>query len=251
MSSDLLVVKNSVRKTITSDWKYSVGAGEEKATASGSYKDDFQGWSDRCPLLGSAHPDIPGMSLINIDVTREEGDVVKVDLKYEATLKADYPGRPPGSEVIKRYTFAGADGEEHILSHSRYKTLDDTELEALFAISNGTEAKDGGTPYADDVTTEIGLECLAKIRRGTVARKATGMVWIEKYTTDDLTEINRQNIHKTQSPPGKAGTLGNASNWLYLTPNAEEQTEGGVFALEKRWEYSADGWDEDMYPAAT
>jgi hypothetical protein len=254
MSAEL-VVKNRVAKTITSDWKYSIGAGEEKATLTGSYKDNFAGWQDRCPVLNSDSPDIAGMKLVHLEANREEGDVIKVDLKYEATLHSNaYPGRHPEGGVIKRYAFAGSDGEEHILTHTRYAELDATEQKALFNISNGTEGKEeseGGGSYADDVYSELGLECLAKIRKGTVARKSTGMIWIEKYTTDDLTEIDRANILKTMLPPGKAGELGDIENWLYLTPNATEEAEGEVFALEKRWEYSANGWDLEMYPPAS
>jgi hypothetical protein len=252
MSAEL-VVKKQVTKTITSDWKYSVGAGEEKATLTGSYKDDFAGWGDRCPLLNSASADIAGMVLVHISASREEGDIVKVELKYEATLHSStYPGRDPAGGIIKRYALAGSDGEEHILTHSRYEDLPEEEIKALFAISNGTEGKDEGGAYADDVTSELGIECLAKIRKGTVARKSTGMVWVEKFNTSDLNDLDRGNINKTMLPPGKAVDFGGeAKNWLYLTPNATEEAEGNVFAIEKRWEYSADGWDLEMYPPAS
>ena len=245
MSAEL-VAKRNVVKTITSEWKYSIGASDQKATASGSYKDDFQGWADRCPLLGSAHPDIPSMILINIDASREDGDVIKIDLKYESS-KLEMPGRPGSSETIKRYAVELSNGEEHILTHTRYEDLAEIELKALFNISNGTEEGKNGD-YAGQITSELGIECLAKIRKGVVARKNAGVIWVEKFMTEDLEDINFPNFNKTELPPGGVG--GAAKNWLYLGTGAVEEAAGEIYAIEKRWEYSPDGWDEDLYPAA-
>jgi hypothetical protein len=245
MSAEL-VAKRNVVKTITSEWKYSIGASDQKATASGSYKDNFEGWTDRCPLLGSEHPDIPNMILINIDASREDGDVIKIDLKYESNQLA-MPGRPGGSETIKRYAVELSNGEEHILTHTRYEDLDEIERTALFNISNGTETGENGA-YANAIKSDLGLECLAKIKKGNVARKNAGVIWVEKFITEDLSDINFPNFNKTELPPGGVG--GAAENWLYIGTGAIEEAAGEIYSIEKRWEYKADEWDEDLYPAA-
>lgn len=246
--SEFLVKKHSVRKTPTSDWKYSVKLGEDKATASGSYKDDFQGWATRCPLLGSGHPDLAGMILIEIDASREEGDQIKVDLKYESSAAtAQYPGRATDPTKAKRYALEISNGEEHILTASIYgDNLTPLELKALFAISNGTEGKDDNAgAYETDITSVLGLSCLAKIRKGTVARKSSGLIWVEKSVTENLADVDYPKIDTIQTPPGLPTP--EANKWLYRGTPAMETPEGGFYELEKRWEYSPNGWDTDLY----
>jgi hypothetical protein len=248
--SSTLVVKHNVQKTIEEGWTYKASAGSEKVSITGSYKDNFKGWMDRCPNFGSAEPSIPGMVLVDIIASEEPGDMIKVSLVYEQTLKGDYPGRGKDHDTIKRYSVELSNGEEHILSHNRYgSNLEDIELKALFAISNGTETKDEGAGnYADDITSELGLECLAKVRKGTVARKSCGIIWVEKFNTENLSDIEYSKFLKTELPPGGVG--GSANKWLYLGTPATESEQGGIFSLEKRWEYSPDGWDAELYPPA-
>lgn len=243
--STTLVQKHSIRKVEAPDWKYRTSANDDKASTSATYTDNFEGWTSRLPQLGSPDPYLIGFGLIEIDATRVEGDLIQVTLKYESHT-AQYPGRDPNAAKTKRYSAEITNGEEHILTHNRYgENLTETELKALLAISNGTEDKQTGEQYADDITTALGLEVLAKIRKGNNARKTAGLIWIEESTTDTLADINFAQINKTQQPPGGVG--GTAANWLYLGSPARETDQGGTYKLTKRWEFSPDGWDPDLY----
>jgi hypothetical protein len=239
--------KISVKKTISSDWKYSVRLGEDKVKASGTYKDEFAGWGSRCPDLGSVHPDIQGMYLVAIDANREEGGLIKVDLSYESSDgTANRPGRGEDPEAQKRYAIELNAGEEHILTADIYgDNLVPLELKALLAISNGTEDKADGAAYADDVLTELGLAALAKIRKGTVARKSSSVTWVEKSVTDDLVDVEFLKFDTIQTPPGLPNP--EADKWIYRGTPAIETAEGGFYELEKRWEYAPFGWDLDLY----
>lgn len=247
--SAILVNKISVVKTPTSEWKYSIKLGEDKITASGSYTDDYQGWTNRIPILGTAHPDIIGMILIGIDATREEGDMIKVDLKYESSAgTAQYPGRPPSAENQKRYALEITRGEEHILTSIIYgDNLPEAEIEALMAISNGT-SKEEFEELKALITSDLGLAALAKIRTGFIARKSSGIIWVEKSTTDNLADVEEALINTIYLPPGPVPDATEA-NWLYLGTPATETAEGGYYDLEKRWEHKTDGWDTDIYGA--
>lgn len=251
MSSDLLVKKHSFKKTVTSDWKYSAKLGEDKATASGSYKDDFQGWASRCPSFKTEHPDLPGMVLIEIDANREEGDTIKVDLKYESSAaSAQYPGRPKDPTKQKRYAIEISSGEEHILSADIYgDNLDRAELEALMAIANGPGSKEELEDLKAQITSELGLNALAKISKGNISRRNSGLIWVEKSVTDDLADVEFAKIDTIQTPPGLPNPV--EGKWLYRGTPAVETAEGGFYELEKRWEFTslAGGWDTDLYAA--
>lgn len=244
----LHVNKIAVVKTPTADWKYSIKLGEDKATASGSYKDDYQGWTNRIPILGTAHPDIPGMILIEIDATREEGDQIKVDLKYESSAgTAQYPGRPPSAQNQKRYGLEITNGEEHILTADIYgDNLPVAELEALMAIANGPSKEEYEEQKAL-VTSALGLAALAKIRTGFIARKSSGLIWVEKSTTENLADVEYARIDTIYTPPGLPNPV--AGKWLYRGTPATETAEGGFYDLEKRWEFAPLGWDTDIYAA--
>ena len=243
---------NQTNVVLTHDvpWTFRAKASEQKATATLRYKDDFDGWATRCPLFGAEHPDLPGMFLTEIAADREGGDQIAVLLTYESSDGAlDYPGRPEGGEVIYRYAADITDGEDHILTASIYgDNLSATNLKALMAIANGSEQKSDGSNWADDVTGTLALGALAKIRKGVIARKSYSLFWVEKFTTSDLSDLNFTHIHKTEVPPGGVG--GAAVNWLYVGASATETDDGGFYALERRWQYSPDGWDADLYPAA-
>lgn len=245
MSSDLKV-HHRITKTELKGWKFTASSGDEKAKSSGYYHDSQEGWVSRVPLFGSEDPYIPSLRLVDISAEDEEGGIMKVTLSFESASGTTYPGRPEGAERIRRYSVSTSEGEEHILTHARYgENLDAAELRALMAIANGSEGKDDGSSYEDDITSELGVEVLAKIRKGTIARKAFTMSWLEKSTSENLADIEYSRIHKWYKPPGGVG--GEAENWLYAPPNVNETAEGGVYEFEKRWDYSPEGWDEQMY----
>lgn len=241
--------KINVLKTRDYTWKFKGKFSEDTATAVLKYKDDFDGWATRCPYYGEVHPDLPSFNLVEIDADKEAGEVIAVTLTYESySFSAEIPGKPGSEEPTPRYSVRIAGREEHILTNPFADGLDDTELKALLAISNGTEDKDGGGSYAADVTTTEGLAILAKIRKGNVATKTGGLVYLERKVTDSLADINFTKLYKTGAPPGPVG--GAATSWLYIGADADQSTDGLFYNLERQWEYSPDGWDADLYPPA-
>jgi hypothetical protein len=241
--------KTNIVKTNEATWTYRARASDDKLTAEISYKDDFLGWGTRCPKFGSAHPDLTGFSLVGIDAAREEGEQIRVMLSYETAAEgAEYPGRDP-SALTPRYSAQASGREEHILANPYAADITDAERKALLAISNGTEADDAGNNYQDSVTSEAGLALLAKIRKGTVAYKTGGLIYVERKTIKKLSDLEYLNIGKRQKPPDLSGA--SKENWLYVSATAEPSDDGKSWTLERQWEYSPEGWDADLYPDAT
>jgi hypothetical protein len=242
----MAVRKTNVFKTHDYTWTYRATQGEDKAKSQLRYKDDFSGWASRCPLFGSEHPDLPGFALIDIAADREAGDQISVGLTYEATASTtDIPGRPGSDEATARYSVQVSGREEHILTNSFAADLDATELKALLAISNGNETDDAGAQWEALVKSDTGQTLLAKIRKGNVAVKSGGIVYIERKIITALSQLDYANFYKIDTPPGPAS--GEANSWLYLGGNAEPNADGLTWNAEKQWEFSPDGWDTDLY----
>jgi len=238
--------KLSISKANDSTWTYRASASEDKATATLRYRDDFIGWASRCPKFKSEHPDLPAFTLVEISASRVDGDLIDVDLTYEATaLGTEYPGRDASDETPARYSVQIAGREEHVLTNSFAAGLSETELKALYAISNGTEAAEDGTPYEDDVTSTNGLALLAKIRKGNTHYKTGGITYIERKVVNTLSALNTATIGKRDNPPG--GVAGGAAKWLYVGATAEPQDTGETWSLERQWEFTPAEWDNDLY----
>jgi hypothetical protein len=246
---------SSVRKTnvlLTRDytWKFKGKFSEDSATSVLKYKDDFDGWQTRCPLYGTAHPDLPGFVLIEIEADREPGDQIAVTLNYEVNSHtAEYPGKPGSEGATPRYSVSITGIEEHILTNAFASELDETEIKALLNISNGNEDKADNSKWEDDVTTANGLALLAKIRKGNVSVKSNSVIYTERKLIDGLDELNYANVNKREKPPGPVG--GTATNWLFIGATADPSADGETWTMERQWQFSPDGWDTDLYPAAT
>jgi len=243
MSENLI----NVTKTFDSTWEYEVSAGEDKPTAQISYKDKFQGWASRCPLVNSSHPDIPPLKLEKIKAKREEGGRVKVDLFDVALTNAGVPGRAPESaSVTAKYYVQVANREEHILTNSFASEVSEEELKALYAISNGTVADENGVAYDSVIVSETGLALLAKIRKGNTHYVAGTIIYGERKVITSLSELNLSLYGKQDMPPGGVG--GGASNWLYISASADPvNTDEVAWQADKQWQYSPEGWDDDLY----
>jgi hypothetical protein len=240
------VRKTNLLKQNDATWTYSASARDGKASATIAYKDDFQGWASRCPFFGSAHPDLPGFVLKEISAAREEGDQIKVALNYEvASESTEYPGRDPSAENPEIYSVQISSREEHILANSYCDPIPEAELKALYAISNGSKTDDAGAAYEDSVTSTEGVAVLAKIRKGNVAYKTGGLIYVARKTVKNLDEVNWAGIGKYSAPPGPAGA--DPENWLYIGATADPSDTGKFWTLERQWEFSPDGWDEDLY----
>lgn len=241
----MAVRKTNVFKKNDSTWTYNASARDTKATSTIAYKDDFAGWGSRCPVFGSAHPDLPGFLLATIAAAREDGDQIKVTLGYEvASDDTEYPGRNPDAPP-ELYSVQIASREEHILTNAYCDPIPAEELKALYAISNGTEADEAGNAYEDAIASAEGLVILAKIRKGNIAYKTGGLIYVARKTVNSLSAVDWSDIGKTSNPPGPAGA--SEENWLYIGATAEPSDTGAFWTLERQWEFSPDGWDSDLY----
>jgi hypothetical protein len=243
--------KLNVIQQYDTTWEYEVSAGEDKPTATIAYTDDFQGWASRCPEVNSAHPDITSLKLDKIKAKRIEGDQIQVTLSYVAMLGAAVPGKPASTEeAMAKYYVQISNREEHILTNPYAAGLDDAELKALFAISNGTEADESGTPYENAISSTEGLSLLAKIRKGNVAYKTGTIIYGQRKVITTLEDLQFPDFGKRNEPPGPVG--GTAANWLYVSASADPvSTDQVAWQCDRQWEYSPDGWDADLYTTPT
>lgn len=227
-------------------WEFEGAQGEDKQKSVLKYKDDYDGWIARCPLYGSAHPDLTGFYLVGLKAAREPGDQIAVTCLYEAnSWTSAYPGRPAGSAATARYAVRVNGRDEHILSNEFASGLAESELKALYAISNGNETDEAGKKWESLVTSADGLAILAKIRKGNVAYKTGGVIYIERKLVNALSSLRFTNLYKIDTPPGGVGGVTNG--WLYLGGDLEPSPDGTTWQAEFQWEYSPDGWDADLY----
>lgn len=242
--------KTNVVKTFDSTWEYEITSTEDKPKAELSYTDDFVGWASRCPKLNSAHPDISALKLEKIKASRLDGEQIEVKLSYSSMATSGVPGKPDESgAVTAKYYVQINSREEHILTNSFADGLSETELTALYALSNGTEADKDGNAYKDSVTTSTGLAILEKITKGNVAYKAGSLIYGERKVITNLSSLNYATIGKIDTPPGPVG--GGANAWLYVSASAEPApTDEVAWQMDRQWEFSPDGWDTDLYSAS-
>jgi len=244
------VRKTNVALTRDYTWKFKGRMSEDSATSVLRYKDDFDGWVDRCPVYGDEHPDLADFFLTEIEAEREPGDQIAVTLTYEInSFSESYPGKPGGEEPTPRYSVAINEGEEHILTSAFASGITDTERKALLNICNGNEIKEGTTRWETDVTSTEGVALLAKIRKGNVSVISDTVVYTERKLADDLDALNYSNINKREAPPGLTGA--SAANWLYIGGGADPSEAGDTWTITRNWKFSPDGWDTDLYPEAT
>ena len=237
-------------KTEAVVWGLAVDFGSSKIDANLTYTDDFDGFLTRLPTAFSAHPTIAGLILNSFDATRLEGDMISISLKYKpADPSAAYPGRPAGT--IKRYSMDLTTGEEPLLTNFLFKDLPDTEKSALLELMASSKKPADFTTATTAVTSSEGTKAIAKIRKGVESYYNPGLVWVERFTTKSLTDLDLPRVcHVTDTPPGGCPSGGADRNWLYLGGTSSPQPEGKSWEIEKKWLLSLKGkWDTDLYPA--
>jgi len=228
-------------------WKFKASAGDNKATAVLRYQDAFSGWASpsRCPSFGDVHPDLEGFFLTDLEADREEGEKISVTCTYELRSNTvDYPGRSAGDPVAL-YSVQMAGGEEHILTSTFAAPVLEAERKALLAISNGSETDESGATWESQVTSDIGLSLLAKIRKGNVAVKIGSLIYTERKLITSLTELEYDKLGKIDNPPGPAEA--GDENWLYISATADPDKNGTTWQAERQWQFSPEGWDPDLY----
>jgi hypothetical protein len=194
------------------------------------------------PRPGSIHPDVPFVAASQVTARITAGDLAEVTCVYTG---AEAPNGE--DEAPSVYTMGLSLSEEPILSHIRYKDLEDEEIEALQAIASGRETDDAGASNKDKVTSELGKEVLAKIQRGQTSYYSPKITWKESFVRDQGVKASDLNkIGEIDDPSGSAPGLAQGRNWLL---NGVSQTqEGRSFRIEREWLASdRGGWDSDIY----
>ena len=193
------------------------------------------------PLPGTPHPEIPFITVDNVTAQVSEGDLAQITCNYAGADPSTTDGPSPSSSTVGLSL-----SEEPLLSHPKFKDLDETELEALKAISSGKEKDDGGALLKDKITSDLGKKALNKIMRGQTSYYSPRIVWRESYTKNrPLRQSDLNKIGEIDTPE-KAPGLSDSRNWL-LNGLTQSQ-EGSSFRIEKEWLCSdSGGWDEEIY----
>lgn len=194
------------------------------------------------PRPGAVHPEVPFVAVSQVTASVTEGDLAEITCTYTGAENSD--GEEEAHAV---YTIGLSLSEEPLLSHLRYKDLEEDEVEALQAIAGGKETDDSGAAYKDKIESELGLEALAKIQRGQVSYYSPKITWRESFVRDKgvkTSELNK--IGEIDDPSGDPPLLAQDRNWLL---NGVTQTqEGRSFRIEREWLASdRGGWDPEIY----
>lgn len=234
------------------DWDLEISADTNKITSTLAYEDDFKGWLSRAPVIRSNHPDVGTLLLRKIKGVRQEGYKIKVTLTYECNdPSATYPGREPGK--IRRYTIEPQTGEESLLTFRKLKDLDLSSKEALQILFSSGRTKNDFDQAAFDLLTAgddpNANEAYKLIKNGTEAYEHAGIMWVERFSTKDLDDLQCAKFYKIDADvPGSPPTLADGRNWLYVPGTATPNADGESWEMERRWWESLDGgWDVWLY----
>jgi hypothetical protein len=193
------------------------------------------------PRPGTPHPDIPFIWVDNATAQVSEGDIAQITCNYAG---AENTTNDPNKTS---YTLGLSLSEEPLLSHKKFRDLDEEELEALQAIISGKDKDASGTPYKDKVTSTLGKKALAKIQRGQTSYYSPKIVWRQSTVRRaSAASSDVRKIGQIDQPDGRQPALSDGRTWLL---NSVTQTqEGNSYRIEREWISSdAGGWDEDIY----
>lgn len=248
-----LVVKINVIPTADYTWEYESEAGDSKVKSTLKYKDNYSGWIERVPEENTEHPDIPGMKLIKIKASREEGDIIAVTLSYESTdYEITYPGRPARETSLERFLADPNLNDEPLLTHPKFSALAAEYQEAISEYSNGDRTEEEYATAAAICTDETtGLPFLEALRKGQDSWRSPNVIWSRKRIVKSLTEIPFASIGKITSvpkdPENKPADV-EGYNWMYLAPDLANTADGLAYEVTEYWERSLEGgWNTYFY----
>ena len=193
------------------------------------------------PRPGTPHPDIPFISVDNATAQVSEGDIAQITCNYAGT---DNTSNDPNKTS---YSLGLSLSEEPLLSHKKFRDLEEDELEALQAIISGKDKDGSGSPYKDKVTSALGKKALEKIQRGQTSYYSPKIIWRQATVRKaSAASSDVRKIGQIDSPDGREPSLSDGRSWLL---NSVTQTqEGNSYRIEREWISSdAGGWDEDIY----
>jgi hypothetical protein len=193
------------------------------------------------PRPGTPHPDIPFISVDNATAQVSEGNIAQITCNYAGT---DNTSNDPNKTS---YSLGLSLSEEPLLSHKKFRDLEEDELEALQAIISGKDKDGSGSPYKDKVTSALGKKALEKIQRGQTSYYSPKIIWRQATVRKaSAASSDVRKIGQIDSPDGREPSLSDGRSWLL---NSVTQTqEGNSYRIEREWISSdAGGWDEDIY----
>lgn len=181
-----------------------------RATAKREYTDRFLNWRDRCPGVGSRHPNYSGLRLCKISANVMPGDMVRVVLYYESERNSYEFGVNEEDEYEMDYSCS----ELPLLSHPYFESVSGDEKDALLAMVNGSTSKDTfgdeGKVIAEAITSEPGKYAMKLIQEGVVSFLAPGGVY---GITTTSASLSLSGVGKKGTPAG-APSVSGKYNWL-------------------------------------
>ena len=195
------------------------------------------------PRPGTVHPEINFIQVSQVTASFTEGDLAEITCQYAGAEEKEESNEKNNAV----YSMGLSLSEEPLLSHPRYKDLEDKEREAIQLIQSGKDKDDQGNKLRDKIESELGTEVLGKIERGQTSYYSPRVTWRESWVRDKPVKSNELNdIGNISEPSGEVPELAGGRNWLL---NGVTQTqEGKSFRIEMEWLASdRGGWDEEIY----
>lgn len=219
--------------------------GELSAVGRAVYEDWEEGWTGRCPTLGSPFEDDARLRLKKISSRRIPGGLVEVSLYYELPPETSYEF---GSREETEYDIDYSCTEQPLLTHPLFKNLSEEEQDALMAVAGGASPEDtfgkDDKIIKDAIKSEAGKKALEKMRKGQISFLCPGGVYSESST---VAAVSLAGVGKKGSPGSGAPAVGSGYNWLKEGVRAR-RTGTGNWRQTVSWRLSgAGGWDTDLY----
>ena len=193
------------------------------------------------PRPGTPHPEIPFISVDQSTAQVSEGDIAQITCNYAGTDNSNDDANKTS------YSLGLSLSEEPLLSHKKFRDLDDEEKEALQAIISGKDKDASGSSYKDKVTSADGKKALEKILRGQTSYYSPKVVWRQstvRKTSAASSDVRK--IGQIDQPDGRQPVLSDDRTWLLNS--VSQSQEGNSYRIEREWISSdAGGWDEDIY----
>lgn len=219
--------------------------GELSAVGRAVYEDWEEGWTRRCPTLGSPFDDDARLRLKKISSRRIPGGLVEVSLYYELPRETSFEF---GGAEETEYSMDYSCSEQPLLTHPKFKGLSEEEQDALMAVAGGASPKDtfgkDEKVIEDVVKSEDGKLALELLRKGQISYLCPGGVF---SVTSTVTALSLSGVGKKGSPGSGAPAVGGGYNWLKDGVSGRK-TGSGNWRQTISWRLSGpDGWRDGIY----
>ena len=219
--------------------------GELSAVGRAFYEDWEEGWTRRCPTLGSPFDDDARLRLKKISSRRIPGGLVEVSLYYELPRETSFEF---GGAEEAEYSMDYSCSEQPLLTHPKFKGLSEEEQDALMAVAGGASPKDtfgkDEKVIEDVVKSEDGKLALELLRKGQISYLCPGGVF---SVTSTVTALSLSGVGKKGSPGSGAPAVGGGYNWLKDGVSGRK-TGSGNWRQTISWRLSGpDGWRDEIY----